>query len=241
MGRSYLEQVNRPERDPAQSQGSATRMLPTFQWTTFDVSGMLPPHWRHDVLALAANADFRRFPRTPVISREAADVESIPRGRVHAHQVARELPWLRRLYGSDFRLLAERAVDDVVAAARDERYGAVLNVQHGTQMRFECHIDSNPLTGLLFCTDHAPDAGGELVFSHSREACSQAEIDRSCAVIRSQAGHLIFFDGRCHPHYVRSLTLDEDVRVVAVLNYYLSSFPESTRPRELNRHLYGDG
>jgi len=25
-----------------------------------------------------------------------------------------------------------------------------------------------------------------------------------------------------------------------VMNYYLSSFPESTRPAELNRHLYGD-
>jgi hypothetical protein len=59
-------------------------------------------------------------------------------------------------------------------------------------------------------------------------------------VIRSQAGHLIFFDGRRHPHYVRPLTCDEDVRVVAVMNYYLSSFPESTRPPELNRHLYGD-
>ena len=40
-------------------------------------------------------------------------------------------------------------------AAGDERYGVVLNVQRGTAERFECHIDSNPLTGLLFCTNHA--------------------------------------------------------------------------------------
>ena len=40
-------------------------------------------------------------------------------------------------------------------AAADDRYGVVLNVQRGTKMRFECHVDSNPLTGLLFCTDHA--------------------------------------------------------------------------------------
>ena len=39
-------------------------------------------------------------------------------------------------------------------SARDKRYGIVLNVQRGTTMRFECHVDSNPLTGLLFYTDH---------------------------------------------------------------------------------------
>ncbi len=30
------------------------------------------------------------------------------------------------------------------------------------------------------------------------------------------------------------------MRVVAVMNFYTESSPESTRPRELNRHLYGD-
>ena len=153
--------------------------------------------------------------------------------------MARDLPWLRGLYRSRFRELAEN-VAAAAAPARDERYGAVLNVQHGPGMRFECHVDSNPLTGLLFCTDHDLGAGGEMVIAHRAEATSQADIDQSCSVIRSQAGHLIFFDGRRHPHYVRPLTFDEDVRVVAVMNYYLSSFPESTRPPELNRHLYGE-
>ena len=30
------------------------------------------------------------------------------------------------------------------------------------------------------------------------------------------------------------------MRIVAVMNFYTESCPESTRPRELNRHLYGD-
>ena len=215
-------------------------MLPAFRWTTFDVTGMLPPHWRQDVLKTAARADVRDFPVTPVISREAAGVRCIPRGRVHADQVAYGLPWLREFYRSDFRELAERVAGGPVAAARDERYGAVLNVQRGKRMRFECHVDSNPLTGLLFCTDHDLGAGGELVFGHVREASGRHDIDRSCSVIRSQSGHLIFFDGRHQPHYVRPLTSDDAVRVVAVMNYYTRSFPESTRPAELNRHLYGD-
>jgi hypothetical protein len=30
------------------------------------------------------------------------------------------------------------------------------------------------------------------------------------------------------------------MRVIAVMNFYTESFPESTRPAELNRHLYPD-
>ena len=62
-------------------------MLSRFRWTTFDVSDLLPPGWRQDVAVLAAAAEFRLFPRTPVVSRETADVSHVPRGRVHADQV----------------------------------------------------------------------------------------------------------------------------------------------------------
>lgn len=211
-----------------------------FSWTTFDVTGMLPSGWQPDVLAVAAGSDDQAFPRTPVLSREAADVQHVTRGRVHAGQVVRGLPWLRELYRFQFRELAEQATSGEVYAAVDERYGTVLNVQRGRDMRFECHVDSNPVTGLLFCTDHGPMAGGELVIAHSEAARSLAEIERACSVIRPQAGHLIFFDGRDHPHYVRPLRADAGLRVVAVMNYYTSSYPESTRPAVLNRHLYGD-
>lgn len=215
-------------------------MLPTFQWTTFDVNEMLPARWQQDVLDAAGASEVRDFPRTAVISREAAGVQHVTRGRVHADQVARELPWLRQLYRAGFRELAEQTIGDPVAPARDERYGAVLNVQRGTQMRFECHIDSNPLTGLLYCTDHDLLEGGELVFAHDQHARGVAEIERSCSVLRPHSGHLIFFDGRRHPHYVRPLATEEGIRVVAVMNYYTRSVPESTRPRALNQHLYGD-
>jgi hypothetical protein len=215
-------------------------VLPRFQWTTFDVSNLLPPRWRQDALAMGTEADFRDFPRTPLLSREGADVQQIARGRVHADQIRDGLPWLYRLYRSGFLELAQRVSHDLVSAAQDERYGVVLNVQRGTVMRFECHVDSNPLTALLFCSDHYAGAGGELVFAHDATAASAADIDRSCSVLRPNSGHLVIFDGRQHPHYARPLTAASDVRVVAVMNYYTSSFPESARPPELNRHLYGD-
>jgi hypothetical protein len=187
---------------------------------------------------VAAAADFREFPRTPVLSREAPDVLHVRRGRVHADQVRRQLPWLYRFYRGEFLKLANETSAERVMAALDDRYSVVLNVQRGTMMRFECHIDSNPLTGLLFCTDHL--TGGELAFAHDANAANVAEVERACSVIRPYAGHLIFFDARQHPHYARPLAEAADMRIVAVMNFYTESCPESTRPLELNRHLYGD-
>ena len=213
-------------------------MPPRFRWTTFDLNGLLPPGWRRDVRTVAADADFRKFPRTPILSREATDVLHVPRGRVHADQVRRGLPWLYQSYRREFLELAGEACAERVVAARDDRYGVVLNVQRGTTMRFECHIDSNPLTGVLFCTDHP--AGGELVFAHDANAADVSTVEQDCSVIRPHAGHLVFFDARQHPHYARPLAAASDMRVVAVMNFYTESCPESTRPRELNKHLYGD-
>jgi hypothetical protein len=176
-------------------------MLTNFSWQTFDLASRLPDGWQQELADAAASADFRDYPRTPILTRESASVRSISRGRLH-------------------------------------RYGIVLNVQRGTTMRFECHVDSNPLTGLLFCTDHQTGAGGELVFAHDPAAADTKAVERACSVIRPQAGHLIFFDGRTHPHYARPLTTESQLRVVAVMNFYTMSCPESTRPPELNRHLF---
>ncbi len=209
-----------------------------FRWTTFDLSDWLPVGWQQDVLTSAATADIRQFPRTPLLSRESPDVQYIARGRVHADQVLHHLPWLYSAYRNEILELASETTREHVSAAQDDRYGVVLNVQRGTHMRLECHVDSNPLTGLLFCTDHL--RGGELVVAHDTAAEGLAEIDRACSVIRPHAGQLIFFDARWHPDYAQLLTEESETRVVAVMNFYTESCPESTRPKELNRHLYGD-
>ena len=209
-----------------------------FSWTTFNVASLLPPDWHRDIAAVSAEADFREFPRTPVLSREAQDVTYILRGRVRAQEVQQGLPWLYKLYQNEFLGLATDAYRGRVETAIDDRYGIVLNVQRGDDMRFECHVDSNPLTGLLFCSDH-PVGGGELVVSHDEAATGVEGVERDCSVIQPQAGYLIFFDGKTHPHYARVLRSASDVRVVAVMNFYTEACPESTRPPELNQHLFG--
>ncbi|WP_300611592.1 hypothetical protein [Trebonia sp.] len=220
---------------PAAQYRSAVRR---FRWTTFDVNSLLPAGWQREIIAAAIEADFRQFPRTPILSREAADVAHINRGRVHADQVRLQLPWLYESYHGIFLELAREACTEAVVVARDHRYGVVLNVQRGTAMRFENHVDSNPLTGVLFCTDHA--MGGELVFGNDPAAADIAAVELDCSIIRPHAGHLIIFDARERSHYARPLAAESDIRVVAVMNFYTESWPESTRPRELNRHLYGD-
>lgn len=211
-----------------------------FHWTGFDVRGLLPRDWRDRVADVAqSQASVRQFPRTPILSREDPRVVGVIRGRVYAEVVKRELRWLYDLYHSEFAALAGIHAGEPVQTARDDRYGVVLNLQRGPSMRFECHVDSNPIAGVLFCTDHAADGGGELVFSHDRGADSVAAVERDCSAIRSTAGQLIFFGGRDHPHYVRPLAGADDVRIAAVMNFYLPSYPESTRPRQLNDHLFG--
>ena len=212
-----------------------------FCWTTFDLNDRLPVDWQHEIRAVAADADFREFPRTPVLSREAEHVARIPRGRVHANRVRRSVPWLYESYRGYFLELAGEICAERVMPALDDRYGVVFNVQRGNTMRFECHVDSNPMTGLLFCTDHPVGAGGELIFGNDPAAVGVDAVERDCSVIRPHAGHLIFFDGRRHPHYARPLVSETDVRIVAVMNFYTESWPESTRPPELNRHLFGQG
>jgi hypothetical protein len=214
-------------------------MVQRFGWTAFDVTRLLPPDWSDDIRKVAADAEFRDFPRTPILSREAEYVRYVTRGRVHADKVQQRLPWLYKLYRSDFLELAAQAWGQPIRAAYDDRYGIVLNVQQGSAMRFECHVDSNPVTGLLFFTDH-PAGGGELVVGPDPEAVSVEALEKDGSVIRPQAGQLIFFDGKTHPHYARTLRSEADVRVVAVMNFYTESCPESTRPAELNRHLFGD-
>ena len=211
----------------------------SFSWSTFDVTNRLPENWRADISTVAAEADFRKFPRTPFLSREVENVTHIERGRVHADAVQQALPWLYKLYRSDFLDLAAGARAEPIEAALDDRYGVVLNVQRGKNMRFECHVDSNPVTGLLFLTDH-PAGGGELVVGHDPAAVGAEALEEDGTVIPPQAGHLIIFDGKTFPHYARAVKSEPEMRVVAVMNFYTGAFPESTRPQGLNAHLFGD-
>jgi hypothetical protein len=160
-------------------------------------------------------------------------------GGVGGEALNARLPWLRDLYRGSFLEMAQSMSKDTVVPMSDDRFAIVLNVQRETE-RYECHVDSNPIQGLLYCTSHYSGEGGELVVSNRGDVRSVDEVDSDCTTIEPRAGHLVFFDGRRNSHYVRRLANPDHVRVVAAMNYYTPSSPEHVvRPNDLNRHLTG--
>jgi 2OG-Fe(II) oxygenase superfamily len=210
-----------------------------FKWTSFDVNRLLPPGWESEVRTLGEERKAKDLVPTSVTSRESATVEKIPVMTVGGLMVKERLPWLYDCYHGLFRDLAQQCTSEPVSTARDDRYGAVLNVQEGSTMRYECHVDSNPIEGLLYCTTHAPGAGGELVVANSPAAADVEAVEADASVVYPVAGNLIFFDARELAHYVRPLLDDDAVRIVVAMNFYVPSSPEAYRPPDLNRHLFG--
>lgn len=212
-----------------------------FSWRTFDVEDLLPAEWRTELLELAAqNAVQRTLRPRSVTSREGNSDLALPVITVGGRVLRERVPWLTALYDGCFREFAATCSNEPVKTAVDDRYGVNLNVQRGRSMRYECHVDSNPIEGLLYVTDHPRGEGGELVVANSRGAASVEEVDRNCSVLHPVAGRLVFFDAREFAHYVRPLREDTATRAVVAMNFYTPSSPESARPADLNDHLFGE-
>jgi len=210
-----------------------------FKWTTFDVRSLMPAGW-DEKLTDAARRFSRRKTISPshVTSREAHDVRELVIRNVGPPVVEAELPWVRELYGTLFLQLAQLTADEPVSVAKGREHTVVLNVQTPEDMRYICHVDTNPIQGLLYVTTQPPGAGGELVISNNTAAASLEEIEADCSIIYPQSGHLVFFDGRYNPHYIRPLLRQGDIRVAVAMNYYIPSVPESLRPPDLDDYLF---
>lgn len=214
--------------------------MQVFGWRAFDVRGLLPAGWDDKVLAVALQENTLKEIRPPhVTSREAPDVESLTIRGVGADVVRAKLPWMTDLYHGSFKELAQIGQSEAVRVADGKRHTVVMNVQLGTDMRYESHVDTNPIQGLLYVTNQPEGTGGELVVSRLSGGRSREDIDADPVMIYPQRGHLVFFDARFHPHYIRVLNDENDVRVAVAFNYYVPSCPESRRPNDLDDYLYG--
>ena len=198
-----------------------------------DVSALLPADWAEQVRACSdAHARWRRGRSGNVTSREGDfDEVDLPQvGVVSGDVVARRLPWLATLYAGAFLECANRfggpyAVSDDPPSS--------ININHCRRgMRYEWHVDSNPLTALLYATSHPLGQGGELVFrpDSRMEQGSPWEVR-----IAPEAGRLLLFDARRVAHCVTPL-LDPD-RISVPMNYYQETEPQR-RPPGLDAYLY---
>jgi 2OG-Fe(II) oxygenase superfamily len=73
-----------------------------------------------------------------------------------------------------------------------------LNAQVPDGSRYERHVDSNAVEGLLYVTTHTPGEGGELVVANDSSASDVALVDANCSTLHPQAGTLVLFDARRH-------------------------------------------
>jgi hypothetical protein len=211
-----------------------------FSWREFYIAPLLPKGWAEELVSFAtSNAVSRILIPTSITSRETSVDIEIPILTVDGIRIREELPWLYDLYRGILRDIGQTCVEEPLSIADDVKYAINLNVQCGTSMRYECHIDSNPLQGLLYVTDHPPGAGGELVVANRTTAVGVNAIEDNCKRIYPESGKLVFFDARENPHFVAPLTDPLGLRVVVVMNFYTPSCPESARPKDLNRHLFG--
>ncbi|MEU7894064.1 2OG-Fe(II) oxygenase [Nonomuraea sp. NPDC049152] len=226
-----ITSVNQPPLD-------LDAVFPAFHWHVYDVGTSLPVGWIRQLLEVSERrAVARDFKPTMSTAREEQGT-IIPIEAVDGDVLAAEVPWLRQLYYGAFQKLGQSLVSDEVQPSADLKVALSLNVQRGNGVRYPCHVDSNPVEGLLYLTDCTEQTGGALAVARNAGASTKEEVDADCALIYPRAGQLLFFDARRNPHYVRPLHNPNGVRAVVTMNYYSDACPESMRPVGLDDQLF---
>jgi hypothetical protein len=213
-------------------------MINSFKWWEYDIRPYLHKNWDKEIFEYAKkNAKkIKLFPKDSVTSRESKEITSLDTLLVDGNQIRSDLPWLFKLYENTFLEYAEECFKEKVFLAKNDIYALNLNIQQGKDMRYECHIDSNPIQGVFYVTSH--NNGGELIVSENSEATGINEIDKNCLKIYPKAGYLYLFPGQLFPHYVRPLKNEDEIRISMPMNFYTESYSEDSRPSDLNQHLF---
>ncbi|MEU0558149.1 2OG-Fe(II) oxygenase [Dactylosporangium sp. NPDC006015] len=210
-----------------------------FHWHVYDVGHLLPDGWDAALLDVARGHAVRRvFRPTMSTAREVPDAE-IPMHSVDGEVLRRAAPWTFDLYSGWFKQLGERTAEEKLEETSSDNRALSLNIQQGITMRYPCHVDSNPMQGLLYLTSCTEETGGGLVVARDGAARDVAGVDADAMRIYPSAGQLYFFDARRHAHYVEPLRRDDAVRAVLTMNYYSPSCPETIRPSGLDEQLFG--
>jgi hypothetical protein len=190
-------------------------------------SKLLPPTWKYEI-----ESTVNRMALEAQLGGHSSSLE--PEGTILKYRlvdgvaIRSHLPWLDDLYKREFLSRASEVYGEQLAPSDQVQNGVNINVIQGPTQRYERHVDTNPLTGLLFVTTHGPEEGGQLVF--------RGDADRlEC---EPQQGHLLLFDARDAPHEVTPLVSDT-VRISVPMNYFTKE-ALAARPHDLDHYLYGD-
>jgi hypothetical protein len=201
------------------------REIPCFSSTDLLSLGVLPIGWVADIHSAVERV------ASPVVLRGGTSTSLEPPGSdipyrlVDGCAIREQLPWLDSIYRGELADIASVASAKPMLPTESIRAGVNLNVLDGPGGRYELHVDSNPVTGLLFVTTHEPDAGGQLLFRLK---------DGDHRII-PRSGTFITFDAREIPHAVTPL-VGREMRITAPMNFYDEN--PSRRPDDLDDYLY---
>ncbi len=201
-------------------------MLPFFG--LIDVRELLPQNWVDQIdnisRSVARDATLKGGTST---SLESAD--TIIRYRlVDGDDIVIHLPWLVDLYRGQFLQIAQQISGVQLETDHSTTSAVNINVLPPGEGGYEWHVDSNPVTGLLFLSSHLHHQGGMLELRSA---------DDHLLSIEPLAGTLAVFDARLCPHRVSAPK--SRLRISAPMNYFVAGEVRN-RPEELDSILYGE-
>ena len=208
-------------------------LIETIPAFATDVSSLLPADWQAQIRQCSnRHSRWQVLDGASVTSREDQFPDATPPrvGVVTGDVIATELTWLDSLYRGKFLELVNTLGDGDFEVCSDIRAGANINATP-RGARYEWHVDSNPMTGLLFATSHSPEDGGQLVFRPDPAVRPQEDWELR---ISPRAGTLLVFDAREAAHVVTQLRAE--LRLSVPMNYYYVGGQD--RPEDLDAYLY---
>jgi hypothetical protein len=202
-----------------------------FRYAEFDllVANYLPEGWQEQIFAVSNTYSRRIYlDGKSSTSREPKGTAGTDYEVVLGDVVYREIQWLYQLYEVKFSELASKIIGGKILLAPERSIGVNINILRGIGSRYEWHVDTNPLTGVLFVTSHTEEDGGQLLFRGSS----------GDLIVQPKSGKLILFDAREIPHTVLPLKRDT-CRISIPLNYYTPECTaEKVRPADLDSYIY---
>jgi hypothetical protein len=121
-------------------------MSDQFKYYEIDIAHLLPPDWKEKVFSIAYNyAEHIKTSSYSLQSREQDTNQELESFVVNGNIIKKELPWLYDFYRNTCRDIYHEMTGDEIIVATNDLYAINLNIQVGKTMRYECHIDSNPV------------------------------------------------------------------------------------------------
>jgi len=201
-------------------------------YKSFDLEqlGLLPRDWQKQVEDTVLNlAKLVHLDGKSSTSREPDDTEGCDCYILTGDIIQKELNWLYRLYTNELVELATAEAKTPMNYSNDVESSIVINSLRGVDARYEWHVDSNPLTGILYATTHKKGEGGELVF----------KTNSNLIKVIPTAGKFILFDARDIPHCVFPLTVNLRRSSIPMNFYFQDQELIEDRPDDLNNYLFG--